>query len=316
MYYLGIDLGGTSIKAGICDENGSILYKESCPTVTDEDGDRIINDMAALCGRVIAKCGIKADDIEYAGIASPGTADSERGIIVYACTLPFLNYPIAEKLSGLTGIKRINVENDANAAAKGEATIGAAKGYANSVMITLGTGVGGGIIIDNKVYAGFNFAGAELGHIVIVHGGKPCTCGRSGCWESYASATALIEQTKEKMLASRDSLMWSLAEGDIERVGGKTAFTAMKQGDKTAAEVVDAYISYLACGIVNIINIFQPEVLSIGGGVSNEREYLTKPLIDIVKKEQYSRNSPKQTIIKTAQLGNDAGIIGAAMLGC
>ncbi len=315
MYYLGIDLGGTSIKVGVCNDNGEILYKESCPTITTEDGDRIIADMAALCKRVIKKSGLETDDIEYAGVASPGTADSEQGVIVYACTLPFLNYPIAEKLSLLTGIKKVFVENDANAAAKGEATIGAAKGCTHSVMITLGTGVGGGIIIDNKVYSGFNFAGAELGHIVIVHGGKECTCGRNGCWEAYASATALTEQTKEKMLRHRDSAMWKLAEGNIEKVGGKTAFTAMKQGDKAAREVVDAYIGYLACGIVNIINIFQPEVLSLGGGISNERESLTEPLIKIVKKEQYSRNSPCQTVIKIAKLGNDAGIIGAAMLG-
>lgn len=315
MYYLGIDLGGTSIKAGICNEKGKILCKESCPTITNENGNRIINDMAKLCKKIITQSGLKTKDIEYAGIASPGTADSEKGVIVYACTLPFLNYPIAKRLSELTGIKKIYVENDANAAAKGEATIGAAKGYTNSVMITLGTGVGGGIIIDNKVYAGFNFAGAELGHIVIVHGGKPCTCGRNGCWEAYASATALIEQTKYKMLENKDSLMWNLAENDIEKIDGKTAFSAMKQGDKTAKEVVDGYIGYLACGIVNIINIFQPEVLSIGGGISNEQEFLTEPLIKIVKKEQYSRNSPQQTIIKIAQLGNDAGIIGAAMLG-
>jgi glucokinase len=315
MYYLGIDLGGTTIKAGVCNEKGEILYKESCPTVTTEDGDRIITDMAALCGRVIAKCGLTSDQIEYAGVASPGTADSDKGVIVYACTLPFLNYPIAERLASLTSIQKIYVENDANAAAKGEATVGAAKGYENSVMITLGTGVGGGIIINNKVYSGFNFAGAELGHIVIVHNGKQCTCGRKGCWEAYASATALVEQTKEKMLAEKDSLMWELCGGNIENAGGRTAFDAMRRGDRAGKEVVDDYIGYLACGVVNIINIFQPEVLSIGGGVSNEKDYLTKPLIEIVKKEQYSRNSPKQTIIKTAQLGNDAGIIGAAMLG-
>jgi len=217
MYYLGIDLGGTTIKAGVCNEKGEILYKESCPTITSEDGDRIITDMAALCLRVIAKCELKTDDIEYAGIASPGTADSEKGVIVYACTLPFLNYPIAMRLSELTDIKKVYVENDANAAAKGEAIVGAAKGFANSVMITLGTGVGGGIIIDNKVYAGFNFAGAELGHIVIVHGGKPCTCGRNGCWEAYASATALVEQTKQKMLTEKDTLMWKLCDGNIKK---------------------------------------------------------------------------------------------------
>lgn len=315
MYYLGIDLGGTSIKAGVCNEKGEILYKESCPTIKTEGGDRIITDMAELCKRVISKCGLKNEDIEYAGVASPGTADSEQGIIVYASTLPFLNYPIANKLSKLTGIKKVYIENDANAAAKGEAEVGAAREYSNSIMLTLGTGIGGGIIIDNKIYSGFNHAGAELGHIVIVNDGKPCTCGRNGCWESYASATALIEQTKEKMLADRNSLMWSLADGKIENTDGKTAFSAMKQGDKSAEEVVDRYITYLACGVVNIINIFQPEVLSIGGGISNEKEYLTKPLIDIVKKEQYSRNSPRQTIIKIAQLGNNAGIIGAAMLG-
>lgn len=316
MYYLGIDLGGTSIKAGICDQSGKIIYKGNCPTVTTEGPDRIISDMATLCNSVISDCCLRIDDIEYAGVASPGTADSEKGIIVYACTLPFLNFPIAERLSSLTGIKRVYIENDANAAAKGEATVGAAKNYSNSVMITLGTGVGGGIIINNKVYAGFNYAGAELGHMVIFHGGKKCTCGRNGCWEAYASATALIEQTKEKMQKDKNSMMWELSEGKLDNAGGKTAFSAMKMGDNAGKEVVDNYIGYLACGIVNIINIFQPEVLSIGGGVSNEGEYLTKPLIEIVKREQYSRNSPKQTVIKIAQFGNDAGIIGAAMLGC
>ncbi len=315
MYYLGIDLGGTSIKAGVCNSESEILYKESCPTVKTEGGDRILTDMAQLCKRVVEKCGITMSDIEYAGIASPGTADSELGHIVYASTLPFLNYPIADKLSELTGIKKVYIDNDANAAAKGEATVGAAKGCKHSIMITLGTGVGGGIIIDNKIYSGFNFAGAELGHIVIIHNGKVCTCGRKGCWECYASAPALVELTKEMMQKDKSSAMWEMVGGDIEKVGGKTAFTAMKNGDKTGKEVVDKYISYLACGLVNIINIFQPEVLSIGGGVSNEREYLLQPLMEIVNREQYSRNSPNKTIIKIASLGTDAGIIGAAMLG-
>lgn len=315
MYYLGIDLGGMSIKAGLCDEEGNILVQESCPTVRDEDGDRITKDMADLCLRVLEKGGVRPEDLEYAGIASPGTNDSERGVIVYACTLPFLHYPIAEKLSALTGIKKIYIDNDANAAAKGEATFGAAKGYKDSVFLTLGTGVGGGIIVNGKILSGFNFAGAELGHTVIVHNGKPCTCGRKGCLECYASATALMEQTREKMEQHKDSLMWKLCDGKLENVDGRTAFDANRAGDPAAKEVVDTYIGYLACGVTNFINVFQPEVFSIGGGVSNEREGLLEPLKKIVEVEQYSRDSDKKTIIKIAELGNRAGIIGAASLG-
>ena len=315
MYYLGIDLGGMSIKAGVCDDNGKILYKDTCVTVRNEDGDRIINDMAALCLDVIAKAGLTIDDIQYAGIASPGSADSEKGTIIYASTLPFLNYPICEKLSERTGIKKVYVENDANAAAKGEATYGAAKGYKDSLFITIGTGVGGGIIIDGRIYTGFNFSGAELGHMVIVKDGEECSCGRRGCMECYASATGLIKLTKEKMLQNKDSIMWKLCDGDINNVNGKTAFDAQRENDACGIAVVKEFIEYLACGIVNFINIFQPEVLSIGGGICKEGETLLAPIREIVAREQYSRHSDKQTIIKTAMLGNDAGIIGAASLG-
>ncbi len=315
MYYLGIDLGGMSIKAGVCDDNGKIIYKDTCVTVRNEDGDRIINDMAELCLNVIKSAGLTVDDIEYAGIASPGSADSEKGTIIYASTLPFLNYPICTKLSERTGIKKVYVENDANAAAKGEATYGAAKGYKDSLFITIGTGVGGGIIIDGKIYTGFNFSGAELGHMVIVKDGEECSCGRRGCMECYASATGLIKLTKEKMLLNKDSIMWNLCEGDIDKVNGKTAFDAQRENDACGIAVVKEFIEYLACGIVNFINIFQPEVLSIGGGICKEGETLLAPIREIVSREQYSRHSDKQTIIKTAELGNDAGIIGAASLG-
>lgn len=315
MYYLGIDLGGMSIKAGVCDEEGKIVRKDSCPTVRTEDGDRIINDMAALCLNVIAEAGLKVSDIAYAGIATPGSADSESGVVIYAATLPFLNYPVAERLSDKTGIKKIYIDNDANAAAKGEAIFGAAKGYKDSLFITIGTGVGGGIIIDGKVYTGFNFSGAELGHTVIVKDGRECPCGRRGCLECYASASGLIMLTKEEMLKNKKSVMWELCGGDIDKVDGKTSFDAMRAGDESGKAVVDEYIGYLACGITNFINIFQPEVLSIGGGISKEGETLLAPLREIVMREQYSRHSKKQTQIKIAALGNDAGIIGAAALG-
>ena len=315
MYTLGIDLGGMSIKAGICDENGNILHQDSCPTVLTEGGDRIVADMADLCRKVIADAGLTVDAIAYAGIASPGINDCDRGIIVYSCNIPTFQFPIAQKLSALTGIERIYIDNDANAAAKGEAVFGAAKGYKDSVFITLGTGVGGGVIIDGKVLTGCNFAGAEMGHMVIVHDGLPCSCGRKGCLECYASATALIRQTKQKMREHPESLLWELTGGDLEKASGRTPFEAMRRGDAAATAVVQTYAGYLACGITNFINIFQPDVLSIGGGVSNARDDLLNPVRAIVEKEQYSRDCEKKTIIKIAELGNRAGIVGAAALG-
>ena len=314
MYYIGVDLGGTNIAAGIVDEKGNLLRKASIPTGAEREADEVIKDMAGLCRKLIDEQGITVDDVEYAGVATPGTADHDNGIVVYANNLRFLNYPLADKLKEFLGVKKVLIENDANAAAKGEAACGAAKGYANSVMITLGTGLGGGIIIDNKIYSGFNYAGAELGHMVIEVEGLPCSCGRKGCWEAYSSATGLINMTKVKLAETKDTVMHEMVAHD-GKVSGRTAFDAMRKGDKAAKEVVDKYIYYLAMGIVNIINIFQPEVLVIGGGICNEKHYLTDPLMDIVDKEQYSRNSTKKTEIRIATLGNDAGIIGAAMLG-
>lgn len=315
MFYLGIDLGGTNIAAGICDENGKIILKKSVPALPEREADAIMNDMARLCLDLLAEANISINDVAYAGIASPGIADPDHGTIVYSCNFPtFVDYPICSVLSEKLGIEKVLVANDANAAAKGEAVCGAAKGYSDSVFVTLGTGVGGGIIIDKKILTGFNYAGAEIGHIVIVHGGRPCNCGRNGCFEAYASATGLIKTTKEKMLADKDSLMWAEC-GSIDKVSGRTSFDAMRKGDKSAKEAVDEYISYLACGITDIINIFQPEILSIGGGISNEKDYLLEPLKKIVEKEQYSRTCKNKTEIRIAQLGNDAGIIGAAMLG-
>ena len=317
-YYIGIDLGGTNIAAGIVDENYKIVKKKSVPTLAQRDGKEIIKDMGKLCLSLIEECGLTLDDIAYAGIASPGTANSETGVVEYANNLPFLNFPIADLLKEYTGIKKVYIENDANAAALAEAIAGVAKGAKYSVMITLGTGLGGGIILDGKVYSGFNFAGAELGHIVIEKDGKQCTCGRKGCWETYSSATGLTNMTKEAVLEARKqgrkTIIEDLINGNVDNCNARVAFAAMKQGDEVGKEIVDKYISYLACGISNVINIFQPNVLSIGGGVCGEKDYLLVPLKEAVFKETYTRGD-RQTQIKIAELGNDAGIIGAAVLG-
>lgn len=318
MYRIGIDLGGTNIAAGLVDENYKIILKASTPTLASRTSDAIIDDIAALCRRVCADAGVDIAQVCALGIASPGVANRERGVVEYACNLPFRDFPIADELRKRLNVERIEVENDANAAAWGEAVAGAAKGTKNSVMITLGTGVGGGIIIDNKIYSGSNFAGGELGHIVIEYNGRQCTCGRRGCWETYSSATGLIAMTKEKMAEceqnGRATLMTELAK-KRGKVTGRTACDAMRLGDAAAKEVYDKYIGYLSCGLTNIVNIFQPEVISIGGGISGEGQSLVDAVLPTVRAEQYGGNIMPMTEIKIAELGNDAGIIGAACLG-
>ncbi|MBE6569334.1 MAG: ROK family protein [Ruminococcaceae bacterium] len=319
MYTIGVDLGGTNIAVGIVNEKYEIIRKGSVPTKPERGADAIIQDMADLARKLIAEEGLTLADIEFAGVASPGTANNVTGVIEYANNIPFVNYPVADNLSKLLDGKKVYLENDANAAAKAESIAGVAAGADISVMITLGTGLGGGIIINGQVYSGFNFAGAELGHIVIQKDGRHCSCGRNGCWEAYSSATGLVNITKDRIndakAAGRATIMDEMTGGDLSKVSARTAFAAMKQGDAVAAEVVDEFISYLACGIVNIINIFQPNVLSIGGGICNEGDYLMKPLEEKIWSETYSREGTPRTKIMIAKLGNDAGIIGAGVLG-
>lgn len=313
MYTIGIDLGGTNIVAGVVDENYRIIGTVKRKTLLPRPAQGIVEDMAEAAREAVAASGLTMDDIASVGVGSPGTCNADTGIVEYSNNLRFENLPLRDLLKDMLG-KEIYIENDANAAALGEAVAGAARGAQSCVCITLGTGVGGGIIIDGKVYGGFNFAGAELGHTVIVVDGEPCTCGRNGCWESYASATALISQTKSAMQANPDSKMWQIS-GSIGKVDGRTAFDAMRAGDTAGKQVVDRYINYIACGLVNVINIFQPEVLCIGGGICKEGDTLLKPLEEYIKRERYSKFSSHQTRLCVAELGNDAGIIGAAVLG-
>lgn len=310
-YYVGVDLGGTNIAAGIIDENFNMLIKGSVPTLARRGADAIAADMAAHVKKLCAEIGITTDDISGAGISAPGTVNPETGVIEYANNINFRDYPMKKIFSELTGIpeEKIAIGNDANLAAYGEYVAGAGKGTKSLVMITLGTGVGGGVIIDGKMITGFKFGGAELGHMVIVHNGRKCTCGRRGCFEAYCSATALVKLTKEKFVSESDTLMHEICGGDVENVGGKTAFAAMKKGDRAGAEVVGEYIDKLACGIANLINIFQPEILLIGGGVCNEGDHLLKPLFSKLDHEIYGTLHTKVAI---AALGSDAGIIGAA----
>jgi glucokinase len=314
MYYIGVDLGGTNIAIGVVDENHKIIKKGSTPTLPDRAPEMIVRDMATLAKNLVAEAGLGISDIAYVGIASPGIANCDTGVVEYANNLPFQDFPIAEVFKSYYPVKAVYVENDANAAALAEALAGAAKGTRKSVMITLGTGVGGGIVIDGKVYSGYNHAGGELGHIVIEKDGRLCSCGRRGCLEAYASATALIRQTKAAMQQNKQSIMWQLCDNDLQNVTGITAFEAMRKGDPTAKEVVDKYIYYISVGIVDNIYAFQPEVICLGGGISGEGDNLIAPIIENVKKQIPSFNPQTDTKTKIAELGNDAGIIGAAYI--
>lgn len=318
MYRIGIDLGGTNIAAGLVNEKFEILGKQSTPTLVGRPSEQIVDDIAMLCKNLCAEAGITQADIASVGIASPGIVDDETGYVLYANNLNFKEFPLIPMLRERLEITTFHIENDANAAAWGEAIAGAAKGSKSSVMITLGTGVGGGIVDGGKVYKGFNNAGGELGHIVVQVDGLPCTCGRKGCWEAYSSATGLINMTKKKLeecaATGRATAMTEqvAAKG---KVNGRTAFDCMRAGDEAAKEVVDEYIKYLASGIASMINIFQPEVLSIGGGISNEGQYLLDLVTPKVREQQYGIGLVPLTDIRIATLKNDAGIIGAAVLG-
>ncbi len=312
-YYIGIDLGGTNIKAGVVNENYEIIAKASTKTKCPRPAKEIADDMAAVSIEAAKNAGISIDDIEWIGIGTPGIADNINGTIPYSNNLGFSNVPIREYIQEHIN-KPVYVANDANAAAYGEFVAGAAKGATDAVCITLGTGVGAGVIIDGKIFTGRNLAGTEIGHIVIEVDGPQCTCGRKGCFETFSSATGLINMTKQAIAENPGTVMAEYAERDGHS-SARHAFDAMRAGDAAGKAVVDKYIKYLASGITSVINIFQPDILCIGGGVCNEGDPLMVPLKDLVAKEVYTRMLDCNTKITIAELGNDAGIIGAAFLG-
>ena len=312
MYSIGIDLGGTNIAAGITDSDGHIVYKASVPTGASRPREEIIDDIAALCRTLCRDAKVPFDSIRQVGIAVPGGVDAEAGEILFTPNIPFSGINIRDILSKKLDGKPVLLANDANAAALAEARAGAAKGAKNAVMITLGTGIGGGIVIDGKIYTGSNGLAAELGHFVIEKGGVPCGCGRRGCFEVYGSATALIRMTKEELdrcfMSGEATLM-----AESRKLNARVAFDAYRAGDAAAKRVIDKYIGYLASGIASLINIFQPEVFIIGGGVSNEKQFLLDLLRPLVDAEDFAKDAAKRTRLVIATCGNDAGIIGAAM---
>ena len=314
MYYLGVDVGGTNIAVGIVDENNAIIAKASHPTPVPCTEDAFCDAILAVCNDALAKAGLTLDDVPWIGIGCPGTVNRATGIIEFANNLYFKNFKLRDMMAERTNGKLVILENDANAAAYGEYQAGALAGADNALAITLGTGVGGGVVLDGKMLTGYTGAASELGHMVIRAGGEECTCGRRGCFEAYASATALIRETKRAMAAHPESRMHAAAE-ENGAVDGRTAFIAAQRGDAAAQAVVDRYLDDLACGVANIVNIFFPEVIALSGGVANQGDTLLVPLRERVRALSYgSRYAVRHTRIELCTLGYRAGVIGAALL--
>ena len=310
-YYIGIDLGGTNIAAAVVDENGMIYGRSKRKTDAPRSCNLIFDDMAKCAKDAAKESGLSFEkDIEAVGIGCPGAINTDEGTVEFSNNLGFYDAPIVKYMKKALS-KKIYVENDANAAAWGEFLAGCGKYTNNFVMVTLGTGVGSGIVENGRLLRGAYGKGAEIGHMVIHEGGEKCTCGRRGCFEAYASATALIKQTKKAMKENPDSEMWKICGGKISSVDGRTAFEAK---DETAKKVVKDYLGFLSEGIVNIVNIFQPEIVCIGGGISHEGKKILTPVKQMIKTKSFARFGKVQTSVSLAELGNDAGIIGAALL--
>ena len=311
--YIGIDLGGTNIAAAIVDSAGAITKRASLPTNAAAGANVVIDGLSSVCSSLI---GDSTEIPLSIGIGVPGTVNDEAWEVVFTPNLPFRNINIVSKLQEKYGCP-VRLGNDSNCAALGETVAGGAMGAQDVVFLTLGTGIGGGIILGGRLHTGLSGAASELGHMVILTGGRKCGCGRLGCWESYASATGLIRTAIEFMGTHEESLLWELCGGLTDKVNGKAVFDAYRKGDQAAQKTVERYIEHLAAGIVNIINVLEPEMICVGGGISSAWDCLSEPLQALVDAEKYFRFSPyaPQTKIVKAQLGNDAGIIGAAFLG-
>lgn len=314
MHYIGVDLGGTTIKVGLVDENYNIIEKVAAPTLRERSSEEVIKDMAKLAKQLMDKYNLTEADVHSIGIGCPGIASPKDGVIHFASNLNFENVNVRDIMKKYMDLE-VYVDNDANCAALGEVVGGAAKGEEDVIVVTLGTGVGGGIIVGGKVHGGAFCGAGEVGHHIIQLEGRPCGCGRKGCWEQYASATALIKDAKEAATKSSETKMIQLAEEqNIEKINAKVVFDAAQSGDEVANQVLDTYFKFVAHGVTNLINMMQPGMVVLGGGMSAQKDNLTIPVTKYVQEQMYG-GLKLQTRIEAAILGNDAGIIGAALVG-
>ena len=308
MYRIGIDLGGTNIAVGVVDDHHRIVAEAGLPAGAHRPAEQVVADMCRAVELALDKAGLTPADCASIGVGTPGTCDPERGVVVCAYNLNWFDVPVCRMLTEHFGLPA-RLSNDANCAALAETVAGAAVGCRNMMLITLGTGVGGGIIVDGRIVSGLGGAGGEPGHSLLVLDGEPCTCGRRGCWEVYASATALIRQGREAAAAHPESLL-----NRYTALTGRDVFDAADAGDAAAQAVLEQYYVYVAAGVTNLVNILSPEMVLIGGGISCQGERLLAPIRRYVAANCFGGEERPQPVIQAAKLGNEAGIIGAAAL--
>jgi glucokinase len=313
-YYLGVDLGGTNIVAGVVDENYNLMNKSQLPTNHRRPFGPIVQDIATAAKTALAEAGLTEADIGYVGLGVPSSVNPHNKHVVFANNLNWKDVDVSSEFQKSWNIP-LEIGNDAECAALAESMAGAGVGYDNIIMITLGTGVGGGVVLNKRLFSGCDGFGTEPGHTVLVHGGVLCTCGLHGCLEAYASVTALVRQGIDAMLTSPQSLMWEECGQDLNQVNGRTVFDAARRGDDAAQKVVDKYTDYLASGLATLTTFMRPQAIIIGGGISNAGEYLLAPLRKLVSVRYYAHDVLASPAIIQAKLGNNAGIIGAALLG-
>ena len=315
MYYIGVDIGGTNLKAGLVNKAGVLLVTEKMKVAELTDPAKMAWTLYALVQKLCESADIPLEKVASVGVGIPGTVEIHYGTIQYTCNLPWRNVPLRKLFHQLCPLP-LYIENDANCAALAEYFVGAGRGTKRFITITLGTGVGGGIVHNGKISHGSNGMAGEVGHMVIQRNGEECPCGRKGCWERYASANALKRMTRQAMEANPDSILYRVIQENDGHVSGQSAFMAARQGCPVGQQVCDQYVEYLATGIINLVNIYQPDALAIGGGVSNEEDsQLLLPLRRLVEQESIPCAPAKRTRIVKAELGTQAGLIGAALLG-
>ena len=310
---IGLDLGGTAVKIGIVDEAYELLAQTSIPTGAERPYEQVIADMGMAAAALLQENGWRMEDCLGVGAGCPGTIDSKNGVVLYSNNIRWDNVPAAAGLQRYLPVP-VCLDNDANCAALGEVTKGAARGYRNVVFLTLGTGVGGGIVIDGRIFTGGHPGGAELGHIRNGSEHRRCTCGRYDCLETYASATALISDTKKLAAQYPESVIWELCGGEAERIDARMPFDAAQAGDVCGRMLVERYIRHLADGITDLANIFRPDRIVIGGSVCAQGRNLTDPLNKYLQENCFAASTAYVPQVITAQNGNSAGIIGAASL--
>ncbi len=309
MLRIGIDLGGTKLAAGVIDENYALLSRAEKPTRAAMGAETVIADMAECVRMALAEAGKSIADCAGVGIGSPGLCDTAKGSVRNAHNLGWYGVPVCDMLSKELGVP-VKVDNDANCAALGEVVAGAAKGSKSALMVTLGTGVGGGIIIGGEIYSGWQSLGGEIGHMCIVMDGEQCSCGEKGCWEAYAASSALVRQAERAAAEHPESLL----AADAGSLDGKKIFAAVNAGDSVAMAVVERYCAYVGVGIVNLVNAIYPESIIIGGGISAVGETILSPIREYIGEHFFASKKELMPRVAQAQLGNDAGIIGAAAL--